>query len=59
MTTDTTDEPTVRSHETGWSRARRPRAESAPRTWVPAVEDGTTPRGPHTGPESHIVRGED
>ncbi|MBD0420188.1 hypothetical protein H0H10_13580 [Streptomyces sp. TRM S81-3] len=59
MTTDTTDEPTVRSQESGRPKARRTRAESAPRTWVPAVEDGTTPRGPHAGPESHIVRGED
>ncbi|GHB65781.1 hypothetical protein GCM10010377_65720 [Streptomyces viridiviolaceus] len=60
MTTDTSDKPTARRLETGWSEARRMRHEGAlPRTWVPAVEDGSAPRGPHAGLESNIVRGED
>ncbi|GGL63511.1 hypothetical protein GCM10010129_04040 [Streptomyces fumigatiscleroticus] len=59
MSTDTSDEPTVRGPETGWSQARRMRGKRVLRTWVPAVEDRTTPQPQRTGPEGHIVRGED
>ncbi|MFJ6730150.1 hypothetical protein ACIQPQ_35150 [Streptomyces sp. NPDC091281] len=50
--------------ETGWSRARRlRRAPSAPRTSVPAREASGTAVGgarpARSGPEGHIVRGED
>ncbi|MET9777270.1 hypothetical protein ABZ023_23875 [Streptomyces sp. NPDC006367] len=59
MTADTSEKPAVRRPETGWSRARRLRGKGAPRTWVPAVEDGDTPHAPRAGQESNIVRGED
>jgi hypothetical protein len=59
VTTDTRDQPAARSPETGWSEARRRRAEGAPRTWIPAVEDNGGARAPRPVAESNIVRGED
>ncbi|MFD5654919.1 hypothetical protein [Streptomyces sp. NPDC127039] len=59
MTTDTGGKPAVRRLETGWSKARRLRNRGVMRTCVPAVEDGSTVRAPHSGQESNIVRGED
>jgi hypothetical protein len=59
VTTDTGDKPAARRPETGWSTARRLRGHVAPRTWIPAVEDGDPPRTPQPGPDPHIVRGED
>ncbi|MEU5366802.1 hypothetical protein ABZ354_25585 [Streptomyces sp. NPDC005925] len=49
----------LRRFETGWSRARRPRGENAPRTWIPAVADRDAPRAAGAAPEGNIVRGED
>ncbi|MET8482289.1 hypothetical protein ACIQVF_00040 [Streptomyces tendae] len=60
MTTDTGGKPAVRRLETGWSKARRLRSRGGMRTWVPAVDDGSsTTRAPQPGQESNIVRGED
>jgi hypothetical protein len=59
VTTDTSEKPVVRRLETGWSKARRLRGRGVLRTWIPAVEDGSTARAPRTGQESNIVRGED
>ncbi|MFC7882769.1 hypothetical protein ACFUVV_12940 [Streptomyces sp. NPDC057376] len=59
MTTDTSEKPVARRQETGWSTARRLDGRGAVRTWIPAVEDGTSARAPRTGQESNIVRGED
>ncbi|MFI0036895.1 hypothetical protein ACH4NS_15650 [Streptomyces mutabilis] len=59
MTADTSEKPVVRHLETGWSKARRLRGRGVLRTWIPAVEDGSAARAPHTGQESNIVRGED
>ncbi|MFI9611810.1 hypothetical protein ACIHCM_08985 [Streptomyces sp. NPDC052023] len=59
MTTSTSDKPVVRRLETGWSKARRLRAKSELRTWLPAVESPDGPRTSHTTPEWNIVRGED
>ncbi|MEZ7002588.1 hypothetical protein [Streptomyces sp. AD55] len=74
MTTDLPEEAALRRPEpapsppeTGWSQARARRGRGAPRTWLPAVDDGTwTPaadddrlRVTLPGAESHIVRGED
>ncbi|AWW42302.1 MULTISPECIES: hypothetical protein [Streptomyces] len=57
--TSTGDKPVVRRPETGWSRARRLRGKTTPRTCLPAVEGPDCPRAPHIGQEWNIVRGED
>ncbi|MYU20631.1 hypothetical protein [Streptomyces sp. SID8352] len=59
MTADSRDTPAARPPESGWSKARHPHDRGAPRTWVPAVDDGDAPRARRRGAESHIVRGED
>ncbi|GAA2259500.1 hypothetical protein GCM10010145_33050 [Streptomyces ruber] len=59
MTAHTTERPVEGRPETGWALARQLRGASV-RTCVPALDtEDTAPSAPQTGPEAHIVRGED